>query len=131
MTAPSTPPGSPASQDPSATPAPPATPESPRTPDAAATLQASAPPAAPPTPQATAPAAIPGPPRTGVASAVGSRLAALLLGVACVVLAASPSLHTGLARTALAVAIIAVTAGGLRLAFADVPQPEDQFYLPG
>jgi hypothetical protein len=40
-------------------------------------------------------------------------------------------LHTGLAQIALAVAIIAVTAAGLRLAFADVPQPEDQFYLPG
>jgi len=66
-----------------------------------------------------------------VASAIGSRLAALLLGVACVVWTASPPLHTGLATTALVVAITAVTAGGLRLAFAEVPQPEDQFYLPG
>ncbi|HTR90272.1 MAG TPA: hypothetical protein VMI73_00850 [Trebonia sp.] len=66
-----------------------------------------------------------------VASAVGSRLAALLLGAACVSWTASPLLHTGLAKTALVIAIIAVTAGGLRLAFADIPQPEDQFYLPG
>jgi hypothetical protein len=70
-------------------------------------------------------------PRTGVGSVIGSRIAALLLGVACVVWTASPSLHTGFAETALVVAIIAVTGGGLRLAFADVPQPEDQFYLPG
>jgi hypothetical protein len=70
-------------------------------------------------------------PRTGIASAVGSRLAALLLGVACVIWTATPLLHKGWAQTALVVAIIAVTAGGLRLAFADVPQPEDQFYLPG
>jgi hypothetical protein len=70
-------------------------------------------------------------PRAGIASAVGSRLAALLLGVACVSWTATPLLHTGPAKTALVVAIIAVTAAGLRLAFADVPQPEDQFYLPG
>jgi hypothetical protein len=78
----------------------------------------------PPTPAAPRP-------RTAVASAIGSRLAALLLGVACVVWTATPLLHTGLAQTALVIAIIAVTAGGLRLAFADIPQPEDQFYLPG
>jgi hypothetical protein len=75
--------------------------------------------------------ASPMPPRAGVVSAVGSRLAALLLGVACVIWTATPLLHTGLAQTALVIAIVAVTAGGLRLAFADVPQPEDQFYLPG
>ena len=40
-------------------------------------------------------------------------------------------LHTGPAKTALVIAIVAVTAGGLRLAFAYIPQPEDQFYLPG
>ena len=73
----------------------------------------------------------PAAPRTGIASAVGSRLAALLLGAACVIWTASPLLHTGLAQTALVIAIVAVTAGGLRLAFADIPQPEDQFYLPG
>ncbi len=117
MTAPSPPPGSPAGQDPSAIPRSRATPESPRIPDGAAALPA------PPTPSA--------PPRAGVASAVGSRLAALLLGVACVVWTATPLLHAGLAGTALVVAIVAVTAGGLRLAFAEVPQPEDQFYLPG
>jgi hypothetical protein len=136
------PPGPPFAPDPPAIPGLPATPESPQTPDAAAALRASttaATPPAPPAPEAPealeakakALAAIPAPPRAGVASAIGSRLAALLLGVACVVWTATPSLHTGLAKTALAVAIIAVTAGGLRLAFADVPQPEDQFYLPG
>jgi hypothetical protein len=76
-------------------------------------------------------AARPVPPRAGVASAVGSRLAALLLGAACIAWTATPLLHTGLANTALVIAIIAVTAGALRLAFADIPQPEDQFFLPG
>jgi hypothetical protein len=36
-----------------------------------------------------------------------------------------------LAGTALTVAIIAVAAGALRLAFTDVPQPEDQYFVPG
>jgi len=80
-------------------------------------------------PQATARPA-PARPRAGIASAVGSRLAALLLGVACVVWTATPLPHTGLAKTALVIAIIAVTAGALRLATADIPQPEDQFFLP-
>ena len=70
-------------------------------------------------------------PRAGIASAVGSRLAALLLGAACVAWTATPSLHTGLAQTALVIAIIAVTAGALRLALADIPQPEDGYFLPG
>lgn len=70
-------------------------------------------------------------PRAGIAAAVGSRLAAMLLGAACVAWAAIPIVHTGLAQFALIVAIIAVVAGALRLAFADVPQPEDQFFLPG
>lgn len=87
-------------------------------------------------PQASqdAPAVTPGPvitPRAGIASAVGSRLAALLLGAACVAWTATPSLHTGLAQTALVIAIIAVTAGALRLALADIPQPEDGYFLPG
>ena len=69
--------------------------------------------------------------RTGMASAAGSRLAAMLLGGACVVWTATPVLHTGLAQLALVVAIVAVVAGALRLAFIDVPQPEDQFFLPG
>lgn len=70
-------------------------------------------------------------PRAGVASAVGSRLAALLLGAACIAWTASPLLQSGLAKTALTVAIIAVTAGALRLATADIPQPADAYFLPG
>jgi hypothetical protein len=73
----------------------------------------------------------PVPPRAGVAAAAGSRLAAMLLGAACVAWAATPLVHTGLAEFALIVAIVAVVAGALRLAFADIPQPEDQFFLPG
>ena len=70
-------------------------------------------------------------PRAGMASAAGSRLAAMLLGGACVAWTATPFLHQGLAQLALWVAIVAVVAGALRLAFADVPQPEDQFFVPG
>lgn len=57
------------------------------------------------------------------------RLAALLLGAACVVWAALPPRHTGLADIALVVSIIGVAAGALRLALADVPQPEDEYFL--
>jgi len=70
-------------------------------------------------------------PRAGVLSAAGPRLAAVLLGAACVAWAATPLRHTGFAPTALVVAIIAVTAGALRLAVTDIPQPEDDFLLPG
>jgi hypothetical protein len=70
-------------------------------------------------------------PRAGVASAVGSRLAALVLGAACIAWTATPVLPSGLAKTALVVAIVAVTAGALRLATADIPQPADVFFLPG
>jgi hypothetical protein len=79
----------------------------------------------------TAPAAKAAAPRAGVASAVGSRLAALLLGAACVAWTATPVLQAGLAKTALTVAVVAVTAGALRLATADIPQPEDAYFLPG
>lgn len=79
----------------------------------------------------TAPAARLATPRAGVVSAVGSRLAALLLGAACIAWTATPVLPAGLAKTALIVAIVAVTAGALRLATADIPQPEDAFFLPG
>lgn len=57
------------------------------------------------------------------------RLAALLLGAACVVWTALPPRHTGLADIALVVSIIGVAAGALRLALADVPQPEDDYFL--
>ena len=70
-------------------------------------------------------------PRAGAASAAGTRLAAMLLGAACVAWTATPLLHTGLAQLALTIAIVAVVAAALRLAFADVPQPEDQFFVPG
>ena len=70
-------------------------------------------------------------PRTGVGSAIGSRLAALLLGAASIAWTATPLRHTGLAQTALVVAVIAVAAGALRLAFADIPLPEDRFFLTG
>ena len=83
------------------------------------------------TPTGEASTARPVAPRAGIAAAAGSRLAAMLLGAACVVWAATPLLHTGLAQTALTVAIIAVLAGALRIALIDVPQPEDRFFLPG
>ena len=57
------------------------------------------------------------------------RLAALLLGAACIVWAATPWRHDGLAETALVVAIVGVTAGALRLALSEVPQPEDTYML--
>jgi len=65
----------------------------------------------------------------GAAGAAGPRLGAILLGAACVAWTAVPPRTTGLAGTALAVSIIAVTAGALRLALADVPQPEDEYFL--
>ena len=64
------------------------------------------------------------------ASAAGSRLAALLLGGACVAWAAAPPRHSGLTGVLLAVSVGAVTAGALRLALLDVPQPEDAFFQP-
>ena len=91
-------------------------------------VEAEAPTAAP---TASASAPRPAPPRAGVASAIGSRLAALLLGAACIAWTATPVLPGGLAKTALTVAIVAVTAGALRLATADIPQPEDAYFLPG
>jgi hypothetical protein len=55
------------------------------------------------------------------------RLAALLLGAACIAWSATPLRHDGPAETALVVAIIAVTASALRLALSEVPQPEDTY----
>jgi hypothetical protein len=63
-----------------------------------------------------------------VLAAAGPRLAAPLLGAACVAWTAVPLRHTGWADIALAVSIIAVTAGALRLALADVPQPADEYF---
>jgi hypothetical protein len=62
------------------------------------------------------------------AGAAAPRLAAVLLGAACVAWTAVPPRHTGLATLALVVSIIAVAAGALRLALADVPQPEEGFF---
>jgi len=61
-------------------------------------------------------------------TAAAPRLAAVLLGAACVAWTATPPRHTGLAALALVVSIIAVVAGALRLALADVPQPEEGFF---
>ena len=69
--------------------------------------------------------------RRGLASEAGTRLAAILFGAACVAWTVTPVVHKGLAQLALVIAIVAVVAGALRLAFADAPQPEDQFFLPG
>jgi hypothetical protein len=80
--------------------------------------------------QATGPAG-PVHPRAGIASAAGTRLAAMLLGAACIAWTATPLVHKGLAQFALTIAIIAVVGGGLRLAFADIPQPEEGYFLPG
>ncbi len=71
------------------------------------------------------------PPRAGIGSAIGSRLAALLLGAASIAWAAAPLGHTGWARTALLIAIIAVAGGALRLAVADIPVPADRYFLNG
>jgi len=61
-------------------------------------------------------------------AAAAPRLAAVLLGAACVAWTAVPPRHAGLATLALVVSIIAVVAGALRLALADVPQPEEGFF---
>jgi hypothetical protein len=70
-------------------------------------------------------------PRAGILAAAGPRLAALLLGAAAIAWTATPLLHTRLAKTALVIAIIAVAAGALRLAFIEIPVPEDRYYLGG
>ena len=67
----------------------------------------------------------------GLMSAAGPRVAALLLGVACVAWSAAPLGHSGWPTVALVIAIIAVVAGGLRLVLADVPEPEDAYLLSG
>jgi hypothetical protein len=60
-----------------------------------------------------------------------SRVAAALLGAGCVVWAAAPLVPKGSADFALFLAIVAVTAGALRLALIAVPVPEDSFLLSG
>jgi hypothetical protein len=69
-------------------------------------------------------------PRAGWLAVAGPRIAALLLGVACALWAATPLGGGGIAQIALVVSVVAVTAGALRLALADIPQPQDAFFLP-
>jgi MFS family permease len=69
--------------------------------------------------------------RGGLLSLAGPRLAAVLLGAACVAWSAAPLGHGGWPAVALIAAIIAVTAGGLRLALADVPEPDEVYLLSG
>jgi hypothetical protein len=88
---------------------------------------------------APAPASVPAEParraavtqRPGLLSAAAPRLAALILGAASVAWSAAPLGHGGWPTCALIVAIVAVTAGGLRLALADVPEPTDAYLEPG
>jgi hypothetical protein len=61
---------------------------------------------------------------------VTARLAAVLLGAACVTWAAVPLPPRGLANLALALAIGGVAAGALRLALSAVPVPEESYLLP-
>ena len=56
------------------------------------------------------------------------RAAAVLLGAGCLVWAALPTVHRGYAGFALILAIAGVAAGGLRLALAAVPVPEDSYW---
>ena len=59
------------------------------------------------------------------------KIAAALLGAACVAWAAVPLVPKGFAAFALTVAVVTVAAGALRAALLAVPVPEDSFLLPG
>jgi len=63
-----------------------------------------------------------------VASAVGMRAAAVLLGAGCLVWAALPAVHRGYATFVLGVAIAGVAGGGLRLALTAVPVPDESYW---
>ena len=63
-----------------------------------------------------------------VAGAVGMRAAAVLLGAGCLIWAALPAAHRGYATFVLVLAIAAVAAGGLRLALAAVPVPDETYW---
>jgi hypothetical protein len=58
------------------------------------------------------------------------RAAAVLLGAGCVIWAATPLVHQGVATLALVLAIGGIAGGALRLLGAGVPVPEDSFLLP-
>ena len=60
--------------------------------------------------------------------AVVMRAAAMLLGAGCLVWAALPGAHRGWSGFALALAIAGVAAGGLRLALAAVPVPDESYW---
>jgi len=63
-----------------------------------------------------------------VAGAMGMRAAAVLLGAGCLIWAALPAAHGGWAGFALTLAIAGVAAGGLRLALATVPVPDETYW---
>jgi hypothetical protein len=65
---------------------------------------------------------------TRLASAVLMRAAAVLLGAGCLIWAALPALHRGYATFVLVLAIAGVAAGGLRLALATVPVPDETYW---
>ena len=65
---------------------------------------------------------------TGPATAVGMRAAAVLLGAGCLIWAALPAAHRGYATFVLVLAIAGVAAGGLRLALAAVPVPDETYW---
>jgi len=56
------------------------------------------------------------------------RAAAVLLGAGCLVWAALPAVHQGWPDFALTLAIAGVAAGGLRLALAAVPVPDESYW---
>lgn len=66
----------------------------------------------------------------GTLAVAGPRIAAVLLGAACVTWTATPPRHGGWASLALTVSIIAVAASSLRLALSEVPEPEDGYFQP-
>jgi hypothetical protein len=68
--------------------------------------------------------------RLVVGRLVTGRLAAVLLGAACVAWAAVPLPARGPGGLALALAVLGVTAGALRLVLSAVPVPEDSYLLP-
>jgi hypothetical protein len=59
----------------------------------------------------------------------GPRVAATLLGVACVAWSAFPGLRTGWPWLALIIATACIAFSALRLALLDVPEPEEAYFL--
>jgi hypothetical protein len=66
---------------------------------------------------------------TRLLAVAGPRAAAALLGAACVVWAATPASHAAWSGLALFLGIAGVAASAARLALADVPAPEDEYFL--